>query len=199
MKNIYLLFATITLAVVLVGCVQTSPQKDTIRIHDSSGYSVKPKDSQTYDPAAAVPDPDPDGTIAMLEKVAREDPRAAYDLSLRLFRGDGIRSDSYKALQWMRDSAERGNVQAAKALGGLYLTGLEEMGADYREAEKWLTIASNEGDKEAQEMLAEAARLRKNEDDFYRWKTEMRPIYYRYWHRSYPYYYKYRKGRWYLY
>jgi len=199
MKNMYFVFTAIAMAVLMAGCVQTSPQKDTIRIHDSSGYSVRPKSSQSYDPLAAVPDRDPDGTIAMLEEVAREDPRAAYDLSLRLFRGDGVRKDSYKALQWMRDAAERGNVNAAKALGGLYLTGLEEMGADYREAETWLTIAANAGDKEAQEMLAEAARLRKNEDDFYRWKTELRPKYYGYWYRGYPYYYKYRKGGWYLY
>jgi len=199
MKNMYFVFTIVAMAVLMAGCVQTSPQKDTIRIHDSSGYSVKPKSSQSYDPLAAVPDRDPDGTIAMLEEVAREDPRAAYDLSLRLFRGDGVRKDSYKALQWMRDAAERGNVNAAKALGGLYLTGLEEMGADYREAEIWLTIAANAGDKEAQEMLAEAARLRKNEDDFYRWKTELRPTYYGYWYRGYPYYYKYRKGGWYLY
>ncbi|MCK5437659.1 MAG: sel1 repeat family protein, partial [Desulfobulbaceae bacterium] len=96
----------------------------------------------------AVPDADPEGRIPALEALAQQDPRAAYDLGLRFFRGDGVRQDSYQAIQWMRNAAERGDIDAQKALGRLYLTGLEEMGSDPQEAEKWLRIAAGRGDKE---------------------------------------------------
>ena len=35
--------------------------------------------------------------IAALEKQAKADPRAAFDLALRFFRGDGVRRDSYNS------------------------------------------------------------------------------------------------------
>ena len=38
---------------------------------------------------------------------------------------------------------------AAQALGRFYLVGLEEMGADPGEAERWLMMAADKGDKEA--------------------------------------------------
>ena len=119
----------------LAACAQP-PKPEVVRICDSAGCSDRPADSASFDADAAVPDPDPDGRIAALEALARDDPRAAYDLGLRFFRGDGVRQDSYKALQWMRDAAERGDLNAQKAVGRLYLTGLEEMGSDPREAEK---------------------------------------------------------------
>jgi TPR repeat protein len=62
----------------------------------------------------------------------RQDPRAAYDLGLKYFRGDGLRQDSYPALKWMREAAEHGNLKAQKVIGRVYLTGLEEMGPDPR-------------------------------------------------------------------
>ncbi|HHT8990295.1 TPA: tetratricopeptide repeat protein, partial [Burkholderia cenocepacia] len=84
---------------------------------------------------------------------AKTQPKAAYDLGLRYFRGDGVRQDSYQALKWMREAAERGDLNAQKALGSFYLFGLEEMGSDAREAEKWLSIAAGRGDKESKKLL----------------------------------------------
>jgi TPR repeat protein len=91
-------------------------------------------------------------------RAGEKDPRAAYDLGLRYFRGDGVRQDSYQALKWMRDAAERGYLKAQTAVGRLYLMGLEEMGSDPAEAEKWLSIAAGRGDKEAKTLLAQATR-----------------------------------------
>jgi TPR repeat protein len=54
---------------------------------------------------------------AKLIALAEKDPRAAYDLGLRYFRGDGVRQDSYQALKWMRDAAERGFLKAQTAVG----------------------------------------------------------------------------------
>ena len=127
--NYYRLFA-IVLCLLLTDCSNTSPPDGLVRICDDSGCSNRPANSATYNPSAEFPDSDPDGRIAALEELARKDPRAAYDLGLRFFRGDGVRKDTYKALQWMRDAAERGHLEAQKAVGRFYLTGLEEMGSD---------------------------------------------------------------------
>lgn len=182
--------------IALIGCQQTPPKKDTIRICNSDGCSERPSDHASYDPASVIPDEDPDGRIAALEELAREDPRAAYDLGLRFFRGDGVKQDSYRALQWMRDAAERGDLDAQKALGRLYLTGLEEMGPDPGEAQKWLRIAVSRGDTESEALLMEATRARQNEGAYFRWRTSWRPTVYQYWYTGYPYKSYWRGGRW---
>ncbi|MDR6497087.1 hypothetical protein J2785_000229 [Burkholderia ambifaria] len=48
-----------------------------------------------------------DARIVALKQAAKAQPKAAYDLGLRYFRGDGVRQDSYQARKWMRDAAER--------------------------------------------------------------------------------------------
>ncbi len=185
---------------ILSGCGQPKLSQDPIRICDEHGCAERPSNYTSYDPNAAVPDDDPTGKIAALENLAKQDPRAAFDLGLRFFRGDGIRQDSYRALKWMRDAAERGNLEAQKAVGRLYLTGLGEMGSDPREAEKWLTIAAGRGDKEAAKLLKEAEQARKNEDSYYRWKNQWRPYFYNSWYSGYHYYWNWGvNNRWYLY
>lgn len=182
---------------VLFGCAESSSQK-TMRIHDSTGFHEVPSDYQSYDPATAVPAED-EARIAALEDLANKDPKAAYDLGLRYFRGDGVRQDSYQAIQWMRHAAEHGDLNAQKALGRLYLTGLEEMGSDPQEAEKWLTIAAGRGDKESGKLLKQASAAKKDEQAYYRWRTEWQPRFYRYWYHDYPYRYYWRYGHWYYY
>ena len=107
----------------------------TIRICDDTGCSDRPRSSSTFNPSAGG-DSQAERRAAQLIALAEKDPRAAYDLGLRYFRGDGVRQDSYQALTWMRDAAERGNLKAQVAVGKLYLMGLEEMGSDPAEAEK---------------------------------------------------------------
>ncbi|CAK8723532.1 Sel1 repeat family protein [Candidatus Electrothrix laxa] len=183
--------------VVLSACSQTQPPQNTMRIHNSSGISDRPLNYASYDPSTAVPDADPEGRILALEALAQQDPRAAYDLGLRFFRGDGVRQDSYQAIKWMRDAAERGDLEAQKAIGRFYLTGLDEMGPDPQEAEKWLKIAVSRGDKESEKLLQEASEARKREIDYHRWRSYWHPRFYGYWHSGYPYRYHWRYGRWY--
>jgi TPR repeat protein len=183
----------------LTACAQTPPPKETVRICDEGGCAERPKGYASFDPAAAVPDEDPTGRIAALKKLGEQDPRAAYDLGLRYFRGDGVTQDSYQALVWMRKAAERGDLQAQKALGRFYLTGLEEMGSDPREAEKWLSIAASRGDKESKTLLAEASAAKKSDEAYYKWQTRWREVFYGYWHRGYPYRGYWRSGIWYWY
>ncbi len=135
-------------------------------------------------------------SIAALSELAKKDPRAAYDLSLRYFRGDGVRQDSYQALQTMRDAAERGVLEAQKAIGRLYMTGLEEMGSDLSEAQKWLAIAASRGDKEAAELLEKVTSGRANEDEFYKISRSTHPLTYRHWYYDSPYNLYWRNGSW---
>ena len=50
--------------------------------------------------------------LTALADIARQDPRAAYDLALRYYRGDGVRRDSYQAIRWMREAGDRGVPEA---------------------------------------------------------------------------------------
>lgn len=175
----------------LSACAQTpasqTPQAATVRICDDSGCSDRPRNTATLDTAAGS-DPEAERRMQSLEALAAKDPRAAYDLGLRFFRGDGVRQDSYQALKWMREAGERGNVQAQLAVGRFYLMGLQEMGSDPAEAEKWLSMASSRGDREATKLLAEAQAAKKSEQQYYRWRETNRKAWYGWWYSGYPYY-----------
>ncbi|MDD5323057.1 MAG: sel1 repeat family protein [Methylococcales bacterium] len=189
----------ISLLLCITACAHKEPPKETIRICDPDGCSDRPKGYSSFDPAKDTPEEDPGGKIAALEELAARDPRAAYDLALRFFRGDGIRQDSYRSIKWMRDAAERGDFDAQKALGRLYLTGLGEMGSDPGEAEKWLSITASRGDKEASTLLSEATAARQSVQAEYRWYNRWRPVFYNYWYSGYRYRWYWRTGRWYSY
>lgn len=126
--------------------------------------------------------------IEALQAHATEDPRAAFDLGLRFFRGDGVRRDTYQALSWMRMAAERGHVPAQLALGRFYLSGLEEMGSDPAEAESWLTAAARHGDAEAARLLGEARKARQDEQAWWQWREARRQRWLDDWRRGYGYY-----------
>jgi len=93
----------------------------------------------------------------------------------------------------MRDA---GDLEAQKALRRFYLTGLEEMGSDPQEAEKWLMIAAGRGDEESAKLLKEATAAKRSRQAWYEWRSHWRPIFYRYWYYGYPYRYHWRRGYW---
>ncbi len=181
----------------IIACAHKRPEATTMRVCDASGCADRPKNYATFD-TDSTPSPE-DEKIAALEKLAASDPRAAYDLALRFFRGDGVRQDSYKSIKWMRDAGEKGHLEAQKALGRVYLTGLGEMGADYAEAQRWLSISTSRGDKEGEELLREATEARKSELEDYRWLNRWRPIFYNYWYSGYRYNWYWGTNNWYLY
>ncbi|WP_323120271.1 tetratricopeptide repeat protein [Burkholderia alba] len=183
----------------LAACAQNPSSSPTVRICDDRGCAERPKNQAAYEAADSTPERPVDPRIAALKASAETEPRAAYDLGLRYFRGDGVRQDSYQALVWMRKAAEGGDLQAQKALGTFYLFGLEEMGADPREAEKWLSIAAGRGDKESKKLLAQATAAKQADADDYKWRTEMRNLYYGYWYSGYPYQGYWRQQSWYWY
>lgn len=183
MKRLFIPLAVVALA----ACAQqpTEPSQ-TVRICDASGCSERDRNSATFQGEAEDPVME-QRTLALVE-LARDDPRAAWDLGLRYFRGDGVRRNSHLALKWMRDAAERGNTDAQLAVGRFYLLGLEEMGADPAEAESWLTMAAANGHKEAKTLLAQAQEAKKSEQAAYQWRETYRKNWYGYWYTGYPYY-----------
>lgn len=173
--------------------------QDTVRICDDKGCADRPRNSSTLEAElAAQADPAADARIAALEAMAAKDPRAAYDLGLRYFRGDGVRKDSHQAIKWMRDAGERGNLKAQQALGRFYLAGLEEMGSDPGEAERWLSMAADRGDKESKKLLFEARAAKKNEQQKYQVREADRKSWHGGWYSGYAYQSYWRAGNWYF-
>lgn len=175
--------------ILLLACGLASAQtgEKTIRICDDSGCSDRPRNSATFDPSRND-NPEEARRVAALEDKARQDPRAAYDLGLRFFRGDGVRQDGYLALKWMREAGERGVLPAQAALGRFYLAGLQEMGSDPAEAERWLSMAADRGDQESAKLLPEARKAKQDEQALYRWREAHRKYWHGWWYSGYPYY-----------
>jgi hypothetical protein len=178
---------TIAISLMITACAHNAPQSETIRICDDTGCTDRPKDYASFDPAKTLPADDPNGKIAALEELATHDPRAAYDLALRYFRGDGVKQDSYRSIKWMRDAAEKGDLNAQMALGRLYLTGLGEMGADPGEAQKWLSITASRGDQEAIMLLKEATDAHLSQQAEYRLYSRYKSIVQNSWYQGYSY------------
>lgn len=175
--------------------------QDTIRICDASGCSDRPRNTATFEAEqAAQPDPAQDPKLLALEAMAAKDPRAAYDLGLRFFRGDGVKKDGYLAIKWMRDAGERGDFKAAQALGRFYLFGLEEMGSDPIEAERWLMMAADKGDKEAKKLLTQARKAKAEAQSDHQWRETVRKNgWVSGWYSGYAYRTYWRDGRWHYY
>ena len=176
---------------------QSTAAADTklVRICDDSGCSDRPANSATFDTPANAPQAPSARLQALIDK-AEQDPRAAYDLGLRYFRGDGVERDSYQAIEWMRSAGDRGLRDAQLALGKLYLTGLEEMGADPIEAQAWLAKAAAAGSAEAKQLLPQAARAKNDEQTDYALREKQRKTWYILWYRSAPYYWGWRGNTW---
>lgn len=183
------LFSILLGLTVLAAHAQDVPP--TIRICDESGCSERPRDTVTFPPLLDAA-PAMSRQQAELVALADQDPRAAYDLGLRHFRGDGVPQDSYRALEWMRNAASRGYLPAQTAVGRLYLSGLEEMGADPAEAEKWLLMAAGRGDKEAGKLLAEAQKAKQDEIAYQRWRESQREQSRNFWLGMYEYQWQWR-------
>lgn len=193
----FLNLALVTFFLILSACANEEPKPTTMRVCDDSGCSDRPIGSGTFQPDSAVAAED--NKIKALEQMAANDPRAAFDLALRLYRGDGVRQDSYRSIKWMREAGEKGNFEAQKALGRVYLTGLGEMGADPGEAEKWLTMAASKGDKESEKLLKEARFARQSEQAQYQVYDRWRRSIYDSWAIGYRYYWNWGPQGWFLY
>lgn len=190
----------ITLAAfTLGGCANQTPEsqlqrKDTVRVCQDSHCTEQATSTVTFQPepvdAAAAQ------RLQALTQLAEQNPSAAYDLGLRLLRGDGVLRDSYQGIQWLRRAGDKGLDAAQLALGQLYLGGHEEMGADPAEAEAWLSRAAAQGSTEAQQLLPEAQAARQVAHENYRIREAERK-YWGHWYLSAPYYWYWHDRSWY--
>lgn len=185
-------FPAIGLLLALTACVNAPPPRDIALICEGPCPNA-----QSGTASASSPDAADDPRIDALKATALTQPKAAYDLGLRYFRGDGVAQDSYQALRWMRVSAEHGQLEAQKALGVFYLFGLEEMGSDAREADKWLSIAASRGDQESKKLLEQARAAKQADADDYKWYAQWRDVYRGYWNSGYGYFGTWRQTTWY--
>ena len=135
---------------VLFGCGRKKTEQVEVQAQNTSTPTNNDTVATTSSPSL----------LALKEMVAA-DPVAASDLGLRYLRGDGVTQDSYKGIELLRIAAENGDRESQAVLGKLYMNGLEEMGSDLGEAEKWLQLASSAGDKQSSQLLKEVQEQKK--------------------------------------
>ncbi|GAA3985094.1 tetratricopeptide repeat protein [Comamonas faecalis] len=197
-----LVFTSLSLAAAaLAGCANQTPAEQmnrapTVRLCTGGGQcSDQPRDIATFQGEPV--DAESERRMASLTALAERDPKAAYDLSLRLLRGDGVERNTYQAIEWMRKAGDRGNGAAQFELGRMYLVGVEEMGPDPAEAETWLARAAAQGNKEAARLLPEAQAAKREVQGNYQVRKRLRESWYG-WYIHAPYYWVWRSSGWYL-
>lgn len=188
------------LAFTLGGCANQKPEsqlkrKDTVRVCQDGKCLEQASSLVTFQ--AEPVDAASEQRLQELSTLAEQDAMAAFDLGLRLLRGDAVKRDSYRGIQWLRNAGDAGLLAAQLLLGQMYLTGYEEMGPDAAEADAWLTLAAAQGSSEAQELLPEARAARQLEHDNYQMRELTRKDLGR-WYFSAPYYWHWRGDSWYL-
>ncbi|WP_370680411.1 tetratricopeptide repeat protein [Comamonas sp. GB3 AK4-5] len=184
----------------LLGCAAQSPadqvtRPEVVRICQGNACADQHRSTATFQGTPV--DAEAERRMQALAQLAERDPKAAYDLGMRLLRGDGVERNSYQAIEWLRKSGDGGHLPAQVALGRMYLTGVEEMGADPGEAESWLDRAAARGDKESQRLLKEAQAAKQDEQRLYQIRDTYRKSWGG-WYYSVPYYWVWGPSGWYL-
>lgn len=68
--------------------------------------------------------------------------------------GQGTKKDPAKAAEWFTKAAEKGDRNARKILGAMYLQGTG-VATDMDKARYWLQKAADQGDMDAKNLLSE--------------------------------------------
>ncbi len=76
-------------------------------------------------------------------------------LGVAYLNGDGIPRDDVTGASWIRKAAELGDVDGARMMGQIYLTGRGVAASDLDVSRAWLQRAIARGDKEAAKLLAQ--------------------------------------------
>ena len=195
------LFTVPLVALLLAGCAAQSPAsqiagKETVRICQGNTCANQHRSVSTFQGEAA--NVEAERRIQALTRLAEQDPKAAYDLGMRLLRGDGVEHNSYQAMEWLRKSGDRGYLPAQVSLGRLYLTGVEEMGSDPAEAQSWFSRAAARGDRESQRLLALVQGAKADEQRLYQIRETSRKSWGN-WYDNEPYYWSWEADGWHRY
>lgn len=166
-------------ALILAGCAAQTPQAqlatpDTVRICTGHNCTDQPRSAALPQAAPSAHEAQAELRLQQLEALAEDNPHAAYDLGLRLLRGDGVPHNGYQALQWLRKAGEHNLLAAQLLLGRLYLAGLEEMGSDAAEAHTWLSRAAAQGSAEARQLLIMAEKAKGDDQAQYQAREQAR-------------------------
>lgn len=165
-------YSIVIFALFLSACSNGKKDNSTVEVCQGSVCHLQDKNAVT-----TTSEPD--------EK--QQSPEASYQQALRYFRGDGVGQDSYLAIKSLTRAAEGGHHQAQKALGEIYLYGMEEMGSDPSQAARWLAAAATDGSAETAELLKIARDEKRNEHEKYelneRRKYFYRFLYHTHWYR----------------
>lgn len=194
-----LAFSMLSLATwVLTACAAQAPsdqlaRKDKVQVCQGSICVEQPAHTVTFQ--APPVDDAAERRLQALEAVAQQNPKAAYDLGLRLLRGDGVTKDSHQGIEWLRQAGDQGVVPAQLALGRLYLAGVEEMGSDPAEAQSWLSRAAAQGDREAQRLLPQSQASTKDAQTLYQAQEHARQSW-QAWYSAAPYYWYWAPSGW---
>lgn len=176
--------------ITLAGCAGQTPadqitRKETVRVCQGQQCTDQHRSTVTFQ--APPSDPESEQRLAQLEQLAQRSPQAAYDLALRLLRGDGVARNSHQATEWMRQAGDAGLVEAQLALGRMYLGGYEEMGTDPAEAYAWLSRAAAAGSQEARQLAPQAQAAQQDEKAHYQVREAYRTSW-GHWYATAPYY-----------
>lgn len=90
---------------------------------------------------------------ALAKAVAAEDPKALFEIGLRVMEGRNGPSDPAAALNWFAQSASRGFAPAQYSLGTLFEKG-NGVGRDAAMARDWYLLAAGQGNVRAMHNLA---------------------------------------------
>jgi TPR repeat protein len=200
MHSALLRFLSLSLmALPLAGCAaqtaqeQLEPRSDTVRLCTGNQCSDQPRSIATFQGEPV--NPENERRMAELTALAERNPQAAYDLGLRLLRGDGVQRNSFQAIEWLRRAGDGGNGAAQFALGRLYLLGFEEMGPDPAEAEAWLSRAAAQGNKEAADLIPQAQEAKRRAHERYQVREATRKSW-GLWYVSAPYFWVWAPSGW---
>jgi len=93
----------------------------------------------------------------LLSQAQSGDREAQYLVGLIYERGLLVPRDFSATRSWMLKSAEQGYVPAQEVIGTMYLMGIRDNGPipDYADADRWLRLASTQGDADAQFWLGQ--------------------------------------------
>lgn len=166
-------------SLILAGCVAQTPQsqitrQETVRICTGNTCTDQHRSATQLEAAPGLHEAQAEQQLQQLEALAENNPHAAYDLGLRLMRGDGVPHNSYQGLQWLRKAGEQNLLAAQLLLGRLYLQGVAEMGSDAAEAHQWLSRAAAQGSAEARKLLDTAEKIKNNEQAQYQAREQAR-------------------------
>ena len=88
-----------------------------------------------------------------VQKAANQgDAAAQYNLGYMYSKGEGVRQDDAKAVEWYQKAANQGDANAQTNLGVMYING-EGVQQDDAKAVEWFTKAANQGFSSAQTNL----------------------------------------------